>query len=129
MSNDFEKEGLEALKIHLAEHLNTVWKTFTALIISIGWLMASDETRDFLRNACVVKYVFMGVALSMAAMHWLTLDDLYKKATKIKNSLSLKIDILTAISNSYEIKRTYTYAGFTINSLLYILLIVTLWKA
>ncbi|MPY24355.1 hypothetical protein [Shewanella sp. YLB-07] len=119
----FEKETLEALKTHQAEYLNTVWKTFAALMVSIGWILSSAVTRDFLSSSPTVKSVAIGVVLLMAVMHWLSLNDLYLKSRQISLAMSVDSAVYQAIAQSYVIKRVATLASFFINGLLYSLLI------
>ncbi len=126
---ELEKESLDALKTHQAEYLNSVWKTFAALMVAIGWVMSSEETRDFLVSSTPVKYVAVGVIVFMVLMHWLTLDDLYKKSQRIISVASIDSDLFKAIGESYEIKREYIFASFFINGLLYILLLTIIISA
>ena len=126
---EFEKESLDALKTHQAEHLNSVWKTFAALMVTIGWVISSEETRSFLVSTPIVKYVAVGVIVLMALMHWLTLNDLYEKSQRIMSVSTIKNDLYCAIGKSYEIKRIYIFASFLINSLLYTFLVTIIINA
>jgi hypothetical protein len=126
---EFGKEGLEALKIHQAEYLNSVWKTFAALMVSIGWVMSSQETREFLTKKAPLMYMAIGVILVMALMHWLTLYDLYKKSQRITLAAATDNNLYSAIGESYMIKREYIFASFLINGLLCLLLVTTILNA
>jgi hypothetical protein len=122
-SMELEKESLQALKTHQAEYLNTVWKTFAALMLSIGWVISSEQTRNFLTSSLEVRYITIAVVLFMAVMHWLTLVDLQHKSQKISQASISDDNLYQAIGESYEIKKAYIIGSFFINGLLYFLLI------
>ncbi|WP_421870517.1 hypothetical protein [Motiliproteus sp.] len=120
---DFKQEALDALKALQAEYLNSVWKTFAALMVSIGWVMSSEETRNFLDATLPVKLVAIVVVLGLALMHWLTLHDLQTKSSRIFKQVVYDDALFCAVKASYEIKRIYIYGSFVINGLLYLLLL------
>ncbi|RDE18002.1 hypothetical protein DV711_19165 [Motiliproteus coralliicola] len=126
---NFEQEALDALKSLQAEYLNSVWKTFAALMVSIGWVMSSQETRHFLEATLAVKGVAIAVVLGLALMHWLTLHDLQTKSQRIFDQILHRDELFGAVKTSYEIKRIYIYASFLINGLLYVLLLTIILNA
>ncbi len=118
------KETIEALKIHLAEYLNTVWKTFAALMVSIGWLISSEAARGTISGNPYIHYGALLIVIFLAISHLASLHDLYKKSATAKNSLGNKLEgLLLSVVDTYSIPWFYPFASFIINGLLFIGLI------
>lgn len=118
------KEIIEALKIHLAEYLRTVWKTFAALMLSIGWLLSSESTRTFIAGDDLIKYGMLVILVCMALFHLSSLFNLYKKSAAARDSLGDKLDgLLLSVTDTYSIPLIYPIASFAMNGLLFIELI------
>lgn len=118
------KETIEAMKIHLDEYLNTVWKTFAALMLSIGWLITSEDAREVILKDIFIQRTATILVIFMAISHLATLIDLYKKSAKAKKSLGTNLEgLLLSVVNTYSIPKVYPLASFIINGLLYLFLI------
>ncbi len=118
------KETIEALKIHLAEYLNTVWKTFAALMVAIGWLLSSEDARRIISDNIYIQMGALMITIFMAIAHLATLLDLYKKSASARNSLGNDIEgLLLSVATTYSIPWFYPFTSFFINGLLYIALI------
>ena len=121
MEDYLVKETIEAMKIHLAEYLNTVWKTFAALMVSIGWFISSDSARNFVSANFHIQIAALLIVFFMALLHLGTLLDLYKKSLNAKSNLGSELEpLLLSVVDSYSIPMTYPLASFFINGLLYI---------
>jgi hypothetical protein len=128
MDNYLVKETIEALKIHLAEYRNTVWKTLAALRVSIGWLMSSNSARDFLSGNSTIRIGAIIIISIMAIMHCSTLFELYKISKTTRLSISDENNpLLLSIIKSYSIPIYYPYASFSINGLLFLCLLVLIY--
>jgi hypothetical protein len=114
------KESIEALKIHLAEYLNTVWKTMAFIMVALGWILSSKDAREFLASHRSIRYSALIVIVLLAIAHFSTLSALYKKSKRTKKALGEQLDgLLSSVVNSYAIPKTYPFASIVINGLLY----------
>ena len=122
------KESLEALKLHLNEYLNTVWKTFAALIVANGWFLSSESTRELICQKVSLQVIFSVITLFMAIAHLATLVDLYKKSKLLQSKIDSSAEsLLNALKKTYSIPLSYPVASFFINALLYSSLITLFW--
>lgn len=120
--NEFKvKETIEALKIHLAEYLNTVWKTFAALMVTIGWLLSSEDSRSFIHNNQIVKYGILVGFCILAIAHFSTLIELHTKSKRVKSSLGMEEGHdWYSLLKTYEIPSYYPISSFITNLSLFI---------
>lgn len=59
----------DALKAERAAYTTIVWSSFSLLLIALGWLLTSKDTREFLRDNPGVRRVALSAVLVVAALH------------------------------------------------------------
>jgi hypothetical protein len=121
-----EENVIDALKAQQTEYYSTVWKTMGSLMIAIGWVISSDETRNFLCGEPIVRWGAIIVTCTMLLLHFFSLKKLFDASSRIWRAYSFSDELSLAVASSYEIKFIYVIASFIINGLLFCLLVITL---
>jgi hypothetical protein len=124
MSEYAIQEMIDALKAHLNEYLNTVWKVLGVLSVAIGWMVTSDASRlFFFENQKLAVFVSIILVLLMFT-HISTLLELYRKSGVIRKKIAGQVSVdIDAIVDTYRIRSVYPVVSIMVNSLLYLCLI------
>ena len=117
---------LDALKAQQDEYSKTVWQTMGVIMIALGWIISTTQSRTYLHNEDLVRNGAITVILIMAGMHFLSLTKLYKASSIIMQSCEFSDSLTRSIASSYEIKFIYVLASCVINGALFALLAITL---
>ena len=127
-----KKEELEySYKILLDsynKYLDNVFKTIGFLIVMIGWLITSENSRLFFQENKLARNIFLGVISVMWLIHALSLIDNYREGTRIMDLIEKLDYIKIEYFDRYRPKLYKTIGSLILDSALFVLLFAIVYR-
>ena len=79
---------IEAAKNLKAAYSHDVWSTLGAYVIAIGWLLTSQDAREYLSQKAYAIPAVMALACATFGLHWLNLIDKWLSAKALAGEIA-----------------------------------------
>lgn len=113
--------ALEAMKDIKAEYMNTVYTTLGSIVIAIGWILTSLESRNFIAKHERIRSIMLAAILFFCIFHFKNLLQIAERARNLNLALdNLCHNIPFALSDIYVIKDWWPWASITFNGVMFL---------
>ena len=118
----------DALKETYIRYSNNVFTTIGVVVLAIGWIITSPESRDFLEMNNWAYFISLVAIVLIAAIHTMVLLGAYRASNKLVDLLSEKHGIGTEYTFFYEVTKVKVGGSLVLDLVLFLVLFVLIWS-